>query len=194
MAPGLINGEAAIHLAWLAWGISWFAASGWSSSAVGRAAEQWRYRLFTIPAFVLTLGFYSHAYRGQFLLLYRASPALQWASFALVCVFIAFGWWGRLTLGRLWSASVQRKSDHQLVETGPYALARHPIYTALIGAALATAIAKGSIIAWAGAACFLIGYSLKAKLEERFLRQELGAEAYDAYATRVPMLIPFLKL
>ncbi len=28
------------------------------------------------------------------------------------------------------------------------------------------------------------------KLEERFLREELGADAYDAYA-RTPMLVPF---
>jgi protein-S-isoprenylcysteine O-methyltransferase Ste14 len=28
-------------------------------------------------------------------------------------------------------------------------------------------------------------------LEERFLRGELGAEAYDSYRRRVPMLVPF---
>jgi protein-S-isoprenylcysteine O-methyltransferase Ste14 len=31
-------------------------------------------------------------------------------------------------------------------------------------------------------------------MEERFLREQLGAEAYDAYASRVPMLVPSLKL
>jgi protein-S-isoprenylcysteine O-methyltransferase Ste14 len=37
------------------------------------------------------------------------------------------------------------------------------------------------------------GIWLKARLEERFLRQELGAAAYDDYSRRVPMLVPFVK-
>ena len=39
-----------------------------------------------------------------------------------------------------------------------------------------------------------IGWIIKARLEERFLRKELGPEAYDDYARHVPMLVPFLKL
>jgi protein-S-isoprenylcysteine O-methyltransferase Ste14 len=34
------------------------------------------------------------------------------------------------------------------------------------------------------------GLFLKARLEERFLREELGADVYGAYAKRVPMLVP----
>jgi len=36
-----------------------------------------------------------------------------------------------------------------------------------------------------------LGWYIKARLEERFLRDELGAEAYAAYSRRVPMLVPF---
>jgi protein-S-isoprenylcysteine O-methyltransferase Ste14 len=38
-----------------------------------------------------------------------------------------------------------------------------------------------------------LGIWLKARLEERFLREELGAAAYDDYSRRVPMLVPFVK-
>jgi protein-S-isoprenylcysteine O-methyltransferase Ste14 len=38
-----------------------------------------------------------------------------------------------------------------------------------------------------------LDFYAKARLEERFLREELGPEAYDAYAKRVPMLVPRLK-
>jgi protein-S-isoprenylcysteine O-methyltransferase Ste14 len=34
---------------------------------------------------------------------------------------------------------------------------------------------------------------IKARLEEEFLREQLGAEAYGEYARRVPMLAPGLK-
>ncbi|MCA0015121.1 hypothetical protein LB561_28335 [Mesorhizobium sp. B292B1B] len=42
----------------------------------------------------------------------------------------------------------------------------------------------------AGAALLLAGIVVKARLEESFLRGELGP-AYDDYARRVPMLVPF---
>lgn len=39
----------------------------------------------------------------------------------------------------------------------------------------------------------VVGVIVKARLEERFLRSELGADAYDGYRRRVPMLVPFAK-
>jgi protein-S-isoprenylcysteine O-methyltransferase Ste14 len=101
-----------------------------------------------------------------------------------------FTWWARLHLGALWSGAITRKTDHRVVDTGPYRFVRHPIYTGIIVACYATAIAKGTTIALAGASIMLLGWYLKARLEEQFLRAELGANAYDAYASRVPMLLP----
>ena len=37
-----------------------------------------------------------------------------------------------------------------------------------------------------------LGWYIKARMEEAFLREQLGAEQYGEYARRVPMLIPFL--
>jgi protein-S-isoprenylcysteine O-methyltransferase Ste14 len=52
-------------------------------------------------------------------------------------------------------------------------------------------IAKGTLVGIAGAVLLAVSLYMKARLEERFLRQELGPAAYDEYAGRVPMLIPF---
>ncbi len=93
-------------------------------------------------------------------------------------------------LGRLWSGSVTLKPDHRVVDTGPYRLVRHPIYTGLILSALATAAEKGTVLGLAGFASIVLGFWIKAKFEEGFLRQELGREAYDSYAARTPMLVP----
>jgi protein-S-isoprenylcysteine O-methyltransferase Ste14 len=97
-----------------------------------------------------------------------------------------FAWWARLHLGRLWSGSVTRK-----VDTGPYGIVRHPIYTGLLFACLVSAIAVGTAVALLGLAAMMIGLMLKARLEETFLAGELGSAAYAAYASRVPMLLPF---
>ena len=68
---------------------------------------------------------------------------------------------------------------------------RHPIYTGVIVSAFATAIMKATAIALVGVAIMTVGFWVKAQLEEKFLREQLGAEAYDAYRRRVPMLLPF---
>jgi protein-S-isoprenylcysteine O-methyltransferase Ste14 len=105
---------------------------------------------------------------------------------------IVFAWWARIHLGRLWSSGVTRKEDHHVVDTGPYSLVRHPIYTGLLAAALATTVAQATATALVGWMLIVLGLWTKARAEERFLAAELGPEAYDSYRLRVPMLVPFV--
>jgi protein-S-isoprenylcysteine O-methyltransferase Ste14 len=103
-----------------------------------------------------------------------------------------FLWWARIYLGRLWSGAITREEGHYIVDSGPYALVRHPIYTGLIGATLATGAAQATTTAIIGCIFVIVGLWLKARAEERFLSAELDPEAYAAYQRRVPMLVPFL--
>ena len=80
-----------------------------------------------------------------------------------------------------------------MIDTGPYRFVRHPIYTGVIAAGGFTAVIEASPAAIVGAALIGLGFWLTARSEERFLRQELGAEAYDVYARRTPMLIPGMR-
>ena len=90
------------------------------------------------------------------------------------------------------SNAITRKEGHRIVETGPYGMVRHPIYTGLIGAMIATGIAVGTVTALLGTALIAFGLWQKARMEEGFLSTELGADAYGPYCQRVPMLVPFL--
>ena len=67
---------------------------------------------------------------------------------------------------------------------------RHPIYTGLLSAIAATVCVRASAETLAGAALLAAGIYAKARIEEELLRAELGAETYDAYARRGPMLVP----
>ena len=49
---------------------------------------------------------------------------------------------------------------------------------------------RGTVLAWLGACVMTTGWVIKARLEEEFLREQLGAETYGEYARRVPMLAP----
>ena len=180
----------AIVLLWLAWAISWALASFWSDRAAKRAGfrEEAPSRVM-LAAGTALLFIPAHDYYGR-LRLWVPSLHAAWLCVVLIAIGITFTWWARLHLGRLWSGTVTAKANHRVVDTGPYALVRHPIYSGLLLAIVATAAAKGSVWGIAGAALLVVGVVAKARLEERFLRGELGA-AYDDYARRVPMLIPF---
>ena len=180
----------AIAKLWLIWAVTWAAAALWADPAQKRAGfrVEARYRVLWLVGAVL-LFIPAHGYEGR-LRLWIPNLAEAWICVALIAIGIAFAWWARLHLGRLWSGTITAKAGHHVVDTGPYELVRHPIYTGLLLAILATMVAKGTVWGIAGTAVLIIGIVTKARLEESFLRGELGS-AYDDYARRVPMLVPF---
>jgi protein-S-isoprenylcysteine O-methyltransferase Ste14 len=180
----------AIVLLWLIWVVSWAAAAFWTDRVEKRAGfrAEAPYRAVLVLGTIL-LFIPAHGYSGP-LRLWMPNPAEAWICVGLIAVGLAFAWWARLHLGRLWSGTVTAKAEHRVIDTGPYRLVRHPIYTGLLLAILATMAAKGTLWGVAGAVLLVVGIVMKARLEERSLRGELGP-AYDDYSRRVPMLVPF---
>jgi protein-S-isoprenylcysteine O-methyltransferase Ste14 len=176
---------------WLAWIISWLLAAAWSSRTEQRAGlgVEVIHRIPVILGGALMF-VPAHGYEGS-LRLWHIGWNGAWICVVLIATGIAFAWWARLHLGKLWSGSITRKADHRIVDSGPYGIVRHPIYTGLFLSVLATAAAKGTVLAVAGCACIILGFTIKARMEERWLREQLGAADYDAYRARVPMLVPF---
>ena len=102
-----------------------------------------------------------------------------------------FRWIRRAAAVPIWSGRVTRKADHRIVDTGPCGIVRHPIYTGILVAIYASALLRPGLFGIAGAALLTVSFVVKLRLEERFLMQELGADAYESYRRRVPMLVPF---
>jgi protein-S-isoprenylcysteine O-methyltransferase Ste14 len=186
--------ENACYLLWIIWAASWWLAAAWSSRTESRAGivQQLPYRLLTILGFILLFAIRSRRSPDPFRL-WKLPDLAGWCMAILSLIGFAFAWWARLHLGKLWSAFVTRKADHQIIDTGPYGIVRHPIYTGIILAAFATGILRGTIFALAGVLFIFLGFWIKARLEERFLREQLGAANYDSYSSRVPMLVPFFS-
>jgi protein-S-isoprenylcysteine O-methyltransferase Ste14 len=100
----------------------------------------------------------------------------NYGAYAIVGVMLlglALTWWARIELGHLWSSAITYKEKHRLVDTGPYALVRHPIYTGIVIALVATAATEATIVALLGATFITVGLWVKAHAEERFLSAEL---------------------
>jgi len=184
--------NAFIAAAWIVWLLIWILAAGWSARTASHhdlGAES-PSRVLTLAAVVMILASYWPL--PEAVLWTMTSPG-NWVMAGLVVLGLGFTWAARLHLGPLWSSTSAPTEDHRIVETGPYGVVRHPVYAGLLLAVFATAIERGRLEAIAGALVLIAAISLRAKLEERFLRRDLGDDAYAGYRRRVPMLIPFTK-
>ena len=189
----MLTPNAAIVATWLIWLVTWILAAGWSARVAAHhdlGAES-PSRVLTLTAIVMMLMAYWPVRWG---ILWATSEAIGWSMFLLVVLGLAFTWTARLHLGPLWSSTAAPTEEHRIVDTGPYGIVRHPVYAGVLLAVIATAAERGRIEAVAAAFVLIASLSLRAKLEERFLRRDLGDEAYGAYRARVPMLIPFAKI
>jgi len=119
---------------------------------------------------------------------------LVWLSCFLAMVLATGAVWmavaARHVLGKQWSYEARLVEGHRLVVGGPYAHVRHPIYSALLGMLLATALAYS--VWWAlfiVAAIHAAGTLIRIRAEERLLEQAFG-EDFEAYRNYVPAMIP----
>jgi protein-S-isoprenylcysteine O-methyltransferase Ste14 len=108
---------------------------------------------------------------------------------ALTWLGVAFAIWARSAIGQNWSGRVTVKVDHQLIQSGPYAFVRHPIYSGLLLANMGAALFIGQWRCLAALLIFLAEISRKASKEERFMLAEFG-DRYEKYRHRTGFLIP----
>lgn len=182
-----------IRVLWLCFGLYWL--WGWRQVKSARRSEPALPRLlkYWLPlaiAVLLLAGsdeWYAGSWLGQHLL--PPSLLIALAGTALTALGVAFACWARYVLGRNWSSVVQVKQDHELIQRGPYAYVRHPIYSGLLLAFFGTALAIGE---WRGLLSVVIVFAsfwFKLRLEERWMRESFGP-VYEGYMQRVKALIP----
>jgi protein-S-isoprenylcysteine O-methyltransferase Ste14 len=118
--------------------------------------------------------------------------ALRWAGLALVVAGPALSYWSAYTLGRHFDLDVEVHGGHEIIDRGPYRIVRHPVYLGIAVHFIGACLATGNVLLIAGTVLVTFpALYVRAAAEERLLRDSLGP-AYDAYARRVPMLVPGL--
>ncbi len=100
--------------------------------------------------------------------------------------------WGVRTMGRHLVAPAEVRPDTELITTGPFGLARHPLYDSVLLLWAGGALALLNCLLGAGFAVLIPAFYLRSRAEESLLTRHFG-DAYTAYAARVPMLVPRLR-
>ncbi len=106
---------------------------------------------------------------------------------------VVLAWSATRHLGKQWRYKAALREDHELIQSGPYALVRHPIYLSMLGMLLATLmawtwwpLAIGALLA------FLAGTEIRIHAEEALLGSHFGA-VYAGYRERTKAYIPFVR-
>jgi len=96
------------------------------------------------------------------------------------------------TLGKFFDGAVNIKSDHRVIDSGPYRLVRHPAYTGGMAMFTGIGLAMANWISLAVSILIPVAvYSYRVHVEERALVESLG-EPYRAYMQTHKRFIPFV--
>ncbi|HEX4076506.1 MAG TPA: isoprenylcysteine carboxylmethyltransferase family protein [Candidatus Acidoferrales bacterium] len=181
----------AVLAGWLGFGV--ILALGKRGAAPGAAKRDWKSGagfLLQSAAYAICFVFartYFSAIRPMSQL---AEEILAGITIAIVVASVWFCYAAARALGKQWALVARVIEGHELIATGPYAIVRNPIYLAMLGMYVASALAvtrwPAAII---GLLVFLLGTAIRIRTEENLLRANFGASFVD-YARRVPAFLP----
>lgn len=135
---------------------------------------------------------YALVWQGHF---WTRTP--NWWRIALNVIFASFAailsWTSTRALGRQWRIDAGLNVDHELVRSGPYRIARHPIYTSMLCLLLATGFLTATMpMLLVAMLVFIVGLETRTRVEDRLLSSRFG-EDFQAYRRAVSAYIPFVR-
>ena len=180
-----------IAVCWVVFLVVWFIAAWFAKRTVerSRTGVWW---IVGIVAFLLAVARSGSLMFATSVSLWRVTPGLAVVAAAVTVTGLSVALWARATLGTNWSGAVVLKEQHDLIDRGPYAFVRHPIYTGVLLMVLGTVTVAGTRDSVIVLATIVPGLFVKARREERLLTTHFP-ELYPRYSERVrARLIPFL--
>jgi len=190
-----LSSRRALHLAeeaWTIWAVWWLAMAFFSKSTKRRESAAQRIE-HLVPAMLGFTLVFREGFGGSWLArpIWPANPVLLIVCVTATILGLLFAAWARLILGSNWSGTVTIKTNHQLIRRGPYRWIRHPIYTGMLAALLASAVIQGLLSGMIGFAFVLLALYRKARREESFLSQEFG-DGFMEHRQHTGMFLPRL--
>ena len=190
MSPGLSPAFRLVFLAvaWVAWLLPFFLFRPKDRPKAAQVAPRARWGIV-----LQALGFW---------LTYAHTPATWGTAFdshrfvlaaLLATLGIVLAWKAIRSLGRQWRVDAGLNPDHELVQTGPYKIVRHPIYASMLCMLLMGIAAIGTLPMWPIAlALSVAGIEIRVRTEDGLLRGRFG-DQFEAWRGKVPAYIPFVR-
>jgi protein-S-isoprenylcysteine O-methyltransferase Ste14 len=100
-----------------------------------------------------------------------------------VVVGLAIVFWA-LKVNSFASRTIEVEAGQKVIDSGPYAIVRHPMYAGSLVMWLSMPLALGSYVAWLAFALLAPFYVIRLLHEEKFLEKELPG--YREYCERTP--------
>ncbi len=125
----------------------------------------------------------------------QAPPAIAKIIIAILLAALAvvLGFSSTSALGKQWRFDAALNADHALIQTGPYAIVRHPIYASMLLMLIATALIVSNWIALSIAlVLYFIGTEIRVRVEEKLLVGHFGQQ-YQEYRRRTSAYLPGLR-
>ena len=141
-------------------------------------------------AFIVLVLFGPRTWPGGVLLSFPYPRLASIAGVALIVSGLVLTAVGGLWLGRNLTPLPHPRATSTLVETGPFHLVRHPMYSGGILIACGWAIRARGPLTVGYAVLLFVFLDIKSRREERWLAQTF--RGYAAYQKRVAKLIPFV--
>lgn len=104
---------------------------------------------------------------------------------------LALHFWSRVHLQHYYAERVEVQPEHQVIDTGPYALMKHPVITSFFGIASGLFLINPAITTLAALLYTIWDFTRAAQQEEDLLSKTLPG--YADYARRTPRFLPRLK-
>lgn len=161
------------------------------SGLKGKQSRKWTQSLLLffwwllLIAPVLEYIFYPHLEFGFFP---QQNFAITAAGASLALIGTGLRVWGMWTLGKYFSAHIEIKNNHQLIENGPYKFIRHPAYAGNILQAVGIPLILNAYLTLCISAVLIFLFLYRLRLEEEVLVREV--KDYEDYTKRTDRLIP----
>ena len=117
--------------------------------------------------------------------------AIQILGVFLIMIALALHIWSRAHLQHFYAERVEVQPEHQVIDTGPYQLMRHPVITSFFGIAAGLFLINPAIPTFAVLLYTIWDFSRAANQEEELLTKTLPG--YAEYAHRTPRFLPRLS-
>jgi protein-S-isoprenylcysteine O-methyltransferase Ste14 len=116
---------------------------------------------------------------------------IQLLGVVTVLVSLALHLWSRFHLQQFYAERVEVQPEHKVINTGPYALMRHPVITSFFGIATGLLLINPSLFTLAALLYTIWDFGRAAQQEEDLLAQTLPG--YAEYAGQTPRFLPRLR-